>query len=66
MDVRHLAATLAEHGAVTAESGPVGAGISAARHDAGPDDLILVCGSLFTVGEAKAWLAGKNFEGIRG
>jgi len=46
--------------------GSVGSGIEVARREAGSDDLILVCGSLFTVGETKAWLTGQHFEGIRG
>ena len=46
--------------------GSVGNGIDAACREAGKDDLILVCGSLFTVGEYKARLAGQPFEGIRG
>jgi dihydrofolate synthase / folylpolyglutamate synthase len=46
--------------------GTVGNGIETARREAGGDDLILVCGSLFTVGETKAWLGGQHFEGIRG
>jgi folylpolyglutamate synthase/dihydropteroate synthase len=37
-----------------------------AVRDAEAGDLILVSGSLFTVGEAKAWLSGAEFEGIRG
>lgn len=36
----------------------VPAGIEAARAEAGPDDLILVTGSLFTVGEARSYLTG--------
>ena len=66
MGAEELAATLVGMGVKALASGSVGAGITAARRDADPDDLILVCGSLFTVGEAKAWLAGKSFEGIRG
>jgi dihydrofolate synthase / folylpolyglutamate synthase len=46
--------------------GNVGNGIETARREAKGDDLILVCGSLFTVGETKAWLGGHHFEGIRG
>jgi len=46
--------------------GSVANGIEAARRDAAAGDLILVCGSLFTVGEAKAWLEKTPFEGIRG
>ncbi|MBC8018862.1 MAG: bifunctional folylpolyglutamate synthase/dihydrofolate synthase [Verrucomicrobia bacterium] len=61
-----LAAILAEFGIPSLACGSVANGIQCARRDAGNDDLILVCGSLFTVGEAKAWLAGIKFEGIRG
>lgn len=46
--------------------GSVENGIVRAKADAGPDELIIVCGSLFTVGEAKAWLAGKPYAGVRG
>ena len=46
--------------------GSVTDGIATAQHKAGAHDLILVTGSLFTVGEAKAWLTGAKFEGIRG
>jgi dihydrofolate synthase/folylpolyglutamate synthase len=46
--------------------GGVADGILSAQQDAQADDLIVVCGSLFTVGEAKSWLAGTEFEGIRG
>lgn len=46
--------------------GSVAAGINAARDEALPGDLILVCGSLFVVGEAKAWLGNVDFTGIRG
>jgi len=61
-----LAALLGEHGIPAMACGSVVNGITCAQRDAGNDDLILVCGSLFTVGEAKAWLAGTKFEGIRG
>ena len=61
-----LAAILTGFGLEARACGSVGNGISAARAEAGEDDLILVCGSLFTVGEAKAWLTGSRFTGIRG
>lgn len=61
-----LAALLQRAGMESRPCGSVAAGIAAARRDAGSNDLILVCGSLFTVGEAKAVLAGAPFEGIRG
>jgi dihydrofolate synthase/folylpolyglutamate synthase len=52
---------------ITAETcGNVANGIESAQRDAVAGDLILVCGSLFTVGEAKAWLKKTPFEGIRG
>jgi dihydrofolate synthase/folylpolyglutamate synthase len=66
MDDRNLAAILTECGIPSVPCGNVGNGIACAQRDAGNDDLILVCGSLFTVGEAKSWIAGKKFEGIRG
>lgn len=46
--------------------GSVKEGISRARNVAGECDLILVCGSLFVVGEAKAWLEHVPYNGIRG
>lgn len=46
--------------------GSVTAGISKALTHASTDDLILVCGSLFIVGEVKAWLENVNYSGIRG
>ena len=61
-----LAACLSRIGIETRACGSVVNGIAAARHDAGEGDLILVCGSLFTVGEAKAWLTKTPFQGIRG
>jgi len=61
-----LATLIAELGVECLACGDVGSGIIAARQEARDDDLILVCGSLFTVGEAKAWIAGQTFEGIRG
>lgn len=66
LDAVELAMIIADCGIQAHTCGDVGSGIEAARRDAEPDDLILVCGSLFTVGEAKAWLAGTEFEGIRG
>ena len=48
------------------DAGTIAAGIDEAKNSAGPDDLILVCGSLFTVGEARAILYGEHFEPFRG
>lgn len=61
-----LAAIITGLGIPAKACGGVANGILSAQRDADPSDLIIVCGSLFTVGEAKAWLAGTIFEGIRG
>jgi len=66
LDADTLAGILAGLGVRAIACGSVGDGIESARREAVNGDLILVCGSLFTVGEAKAWLAGQHFEGIRG
>lgn len=47
-------------------AGSVTEGLELARNLAGDDDLVLVCGSLFTVGEASGHLRSKNFEPFRG
>ncbi|BCS52983.1 folylpolyglutamate synthase/dihydrofolate synthase family protein [Geobacter sp. SVR] len=66
LDDLSLSRILGAAGIPTLPCGSVANGITTAQSEAGPDDLILVCGSLFTVGEAKAWLTGRNFKGIRG
>jgi dihydrofolate synthase/folylpolyglutamate synthase len=63
---RDLARILTELGGDAIASGSVANGIAAARNEARKNDLILVCGSLFTVGEARAGMTGERFEGIRG
>jgi dihydrofolate synthase/folylpolyglutamate synthase len=65
-DAASLAAVISGLGSAAVVCGTVGSGIECAQRDAREGDLILVCGSLFTVGEAKAWLEGENFEGVRG
>jgi|SRR6185369_6516319 len=47
-------------------AGDVKAGMEYASEIAGPDDLILVTGSLFTVGEARSVITGGTFMPIRG
>jgi dihydrofolate synthase/folylpolyglutamate synthase len=47
-------------------AGPVSSGLEVARGFASTDDLIVVCGSLFTVGEARAFLLGEHFHHFRG
>lgn len=66
LDDDALAGILEGLGCRATACGRVGNGIETARREAENGDLILVCGSLFTVGETKAWLAGQHFEGIRG
>jgi dihydrofolate synthase/folylpolyglutamate synthase len=46
--------------------GNVKTGLEMAKALAAPDDMILVCGSLFTVGEARAIITGGDFMPIRG
>jgi dihydrofolate synthase/folylpolyglutamate synthase len=46
--------------------GSVVEGLAKARSEASEGDLVLVCGSLFVVGEVKAWLEQENYTGIRG
>ena len=66
LPAERLAEELATLGLETIACASVSDGISAARAAAQPGDLVLVCGSLFTVGEALAFLSGKAFRGIRG
>jgi dihydrofolate synthase/folylpolyglutamate synthase len=48
------------------DAGGVADGINLAANGAGPGDLVLVCGSLFTVGEARAFLLARQHEPYRG
>jgi dihydrofolate synthase/folylpolyglutamate synthase len=48
------------------DGGSVRAGLELALRQSGADDLVVVCGSLFTVGEVKAHLSHRVFSGIRG
>lgn len=66
LDAGTLATMVAERGISALPCASVGEGITAALAERGPDDLVVVCGSLFTVGEAKAWLENVPFDGIRG
>jgi len=47
-------------------AGSVAEGLETAFNVAHPEDLILVCGSLFVVGEARARLLSQTFEPFRG
>ncbi|HEY6007641.1 MAG TPA: folylpolyglutamate synthase/dihydrofolate synthase family protein [Geobacteraceae bacterium] len=61
-----LAAFCRSLGAECCVGGTVAAGLALARAAAGARDLVLVTGSLFTVGEARAHLLGNRFEPFRG
>ena len=54
------------NGIATQSCGSVVSGLCKARSEASEDDLILICGSLYVVGEVKAWLENTHFDGIRG
>lgn len=61
-----LAAQCASHGRTAQPAGSVEAGIATAQQLAQPGDLIVVAGSLFTVGEARAALTGQICAAVRG
>jgi len=63
---KDLCTVITGMGGSAMDCGCVADGIARAVQAAGPDDLVLICGSLFTVGEAKAVMSGKQFKGIRG
>jgi len=54
------------NGIAARSCGTVANGVRKARSEASEDDLILICGSLFVVGEVKAWLENADYNGIRG
>lgn len=55
-----------KRGIASQPCGSVVAGVCKARSESSEGDLILVCGSLFVVGEVKAWLEKVQYTGIRG
>lgn len=61
-----LAAFCREAGVAAEDAGSVEQGISMARCAASPGDLVLVCGSLFTVGEARGILLSRPYVLFRG
>lgn len=66
LPILELADACRARGAQVTAAGTVADGLAKARAAAGPGDLVVVCGSLFTVGEARAHLTGKTFEPFRG
>jgi len=61
-----LADACRARGARVVAAGTVADGLAMAGAAAGPGDLVVVCGSLFTVGEARALLTGRVFQPFRG
>lgn len=61
-----LAARCAALGYPAQAAGSVDNGIALAQRLASPEDLIVVAGSLFTVGEARALLTGQLCSAVRG
>jgi dihydrofolate synthase/folylpolyglutamate synthase len=66
LPAEQAAAFFRGHGVVASAYDSVAAGLAAASKAAAADDLLLVCGSLFVVGEVKALLEQAEFTGIRG
>jgi len=66
LPAKDLALFCRKAGVTAFESGPVAQGLAQAQALAGADDLVLVCGSLFTVGEARGILLSRRFEPFRG
>ena len=66
LDGNALCQTLRDMGVAATFSANIGDALTKAREMAQDGDLILICGSLFLVGETKAYLQGSTFEGIRG
>ncbi|TWJ32701.1 bifunctional folylpolyglutamate synthase/dihydrofolate synthase [Geobacter argillaceus] len=66
MPAAELANACTARGAAATAAGSVAEGLAQARAAAGPADLILVCGSLFTVGEARSLLTNSAYEPFRG
>jgi dihydrofolate synthase / folylpolyglutamate synthase len=61
-----LAEICGEMGYPASAAGSVPAGMEKALKNAGAGDLVVIYGSLFVVGEARALLTGKIFESFRG
>ena len=61
-----LAEQCTAHGLTARSLTSVADGLTAAIAEAAAGDLVVVTGSLFTVGEARAWLTGQRCEAVRG
>ena len=66
MNDENLSLLLTKMGVDSRPCATVAGGIQKARRESVQGDMILVCGSLFIVGETKAWLENSDYSGIRG
>lgn len=66
LSAEELACYCRNRGLAAVSAGGVKAGLENAKNSAAADDLILVTGSLFTVGEARACMTGNSYMPIRG
>lgn len=66
LNAEALSQMLSGMGVESRACGNVVDGIQSAMEESAPGDMILVCGSLFIVGETKAWLENSDYTGIRG
>ncbi len=66
LDAAQLAAHCTAFGNVATPAGTVAQGLAIAQSQAHPRDLIVVAGSLFTVGETRALLTGQTSTAVRG
>lgn len=66
LNAEELSRLFADMGVDSRPCATVVSGIKKARSESVEGDMILVCGSLFIVGETKAWLENSDYSGIRG
>jgi dihydrofolate synthase/folylpolyglutamate synthase len=62
MDVEALATEVRQQHGTVETTGTVAAAIALARHRAAPDDLVLITGSLYVVGDARAEFSGPDLD----
>ncbi len=66
MPATELAGLCRRLGVPVVAAGGVTEGLTQACAEAGPDGLVVVCGSLFVVGEARSHLLQQSYEPVRG
>ena len=62
MDVEALATEVRQQHETVETTGTVAAAIALARHRAAPEDLVLITGSLYVVGDARAEFSGPDLD----